>query len=177
VPFKLCCAIVLAIVLTIAPATVQIISTPPVRTKLEVCKIPPEYYNQLCQKPAHLTFYDWMTTLQMPPYETDAFDCSQMSAYVEWLSENCGHRATIAGKAFEDFGHIWVLISIANVPFAYETTWPPNTNPWLFPRSDWHFSPDVEWESLYQAPCDHLRFEQEYAWWITYPSLVTTVWR
>ena len=150
-------------------------------TVFEVYKIPQEYYNSPCQKPAHLTFHDWMTTLPMPPYEAYAFDCSQMAAYVEWLSENCDHRATIVGASFEDYGHLWVLIDIGGVPFAYESGRLPKS-PWVPRRvgegsTRFHYDPDTEWESIYYAPWAHSSFEQEFAWWVTYPTLVTTVRR
>ena len=169
-----------------SPATAHTLTSPAVTASaaveemlqatviFEVYKIPIEYYNQPCQKPAHLTFYDWMATLELPPYEVNAFDCSQMAAYVEWLSENCNHRATIAGASFEGYGHLWVLIDIGGVPFAYE---PPRYQGRHWVARDgggsthFHYNPDTEWESIYEAPWAHSRFEEEFAWWLIYPEL------
>lgn len=174
------CAVILIIVSwVIGCAAISVVFASPATTPSQICKIPQGYYNSPCQKPAHLTFYDWMATLPMPPYEVDAFDCSQRAAYIEWLSENCGHRATIAGGFGPGWGHIWVLIDIDNVPFAYETTWPPHeghNGRWKSRESDWYYNLDTEWESIYEAPFHHSRFEMEYAWWIIYPSLVFAVW-
>lgn len=142
---------------------------------LRVYKIPEGYYDSPCLKPAHLTFYDWMATLQMPPYEEYAFDCSQGAAYVEWLSENCSHRATIVGKCFEGYAHIWTSIELGGVPFAYEAG---EDNRWVARGGEgsthFHYDPDTEWESIYEAPWAHSSFEEEFAWWLTYPELWRT---
>lgn len=144
-------------------------AAPTATTAFEVYKIPNGYYDRECLKPPHLTFYDWMATLQMPPYEKYVFDCSSRTAYVEWLSENCNHRATIVGKGFEGYAHLWVLIDLGGVPFAYEAG---EDNRWVVREAThYHYSPDTEWESIYYAPWASSYFEEEFAWWLTYPEL------
>jgi len=169
------CITILAVSLTIGFPINQIVPPPSANADLEVYKIPQGYYDSTCQKPIYLTFYDWLGTLPIPPYEANGCDCSQMGAYIEWLSENCGYNATIVGKSFEGYGHIWVMIDIDGVPFAYEPTrtgyrWVPRTGA---NSTHFHYDPDIEWDSIYEAPWAHSYFDQEYAWWITYPSLVT----
>ena len=151
-------------------SAVSVALVPSTPSGFEPYPIPQRYYNQPCQKPAHLTFYDWMTVLEMPPYELNAFDCSQMSAYIEWLSENCNHRATIPGAFGDGYGHLWVMIDLGGVQFAYEPGRLPE-NPWVSHEEDWYYGPDTEWESIYDTPLKYALFGMEYAWWNEYPEL------
>ena len=165
--------VLIMVSLAIGCAAISVAQMPLSVARSGIYEIPQDYYNSTCQKPMNLTFYDWMATLQIPPYELDVFDCSQRAAYIEWLSENCGHRAVLVGAFGPGWGHIWTWIDIDGIPFAYEAG---ATTPWISREENTqYYRADTMWESIYEAPQE--RFEQEYAWWLTYPSLVTTEWR
>jgi len=83
--------------------------------------VPSDYYDSPCYIPkgvslnSYLTEYSWID-----PYQADGWDCSQMSAYVEWLVENCGYEANIVIANRID--HVWVDIKIGNKWRPYEAT-------------------------------------------------------
>lgn len=168
-------AVAAVVSLVLGSMVASVALTPAISSGFETYLIPRGYYGSTCQRPAHLTFYDWMATLPMPPYELHAFDCSQMAMYVEWLSENCGHRATISGAFGGSHGHLWVMIEIGGMPFAYEPGNPPGDR-WVLREDDWYYSPDTEWEGIYDSPLEYDLFGMEYAWWGEHPSLVTATW-
>ncbi len=96
-------------------------------------EIPEGYYDQPCQMPEDRTFYEWFESLE--PYgefELGGWDCSQVSAWVEWQAENCGYTAHIVVRkgTVDTSGHAWVLVQIGEYWFTYEATsrswmWPP----------------------------------------------------
>jgi len=160
-------AVVIFIVVTaFGFAITSVLMTRSIEKGLEPYPIPSNYYNQPCQKPTHLTFYDWMATLQLPPKD-DEFDCSQRSAYIEWLSENCYHRATIAAAE----GHAWTRIEVGGTLYGYETTGPEGLGPWIPYESEFYSNPVVEWENISDVPLQYALFGLEYAWWEKHPEL------
>jgi len=84
--------------------------------------IPKGYYESPCLIPkgvsinSYLTEYEWVD-----PYQENIWDCSQMSAYIEWLVENCGYEANIVIASQID--HVWVEIKIGGKWRPYEATW------------------------------------------------------
>ena len=76
--------------------------------------IPERYYASPCQQPAGVSLEDWLTNLEWVPFEKDVYDCTEMSARIEWLAENCGYDAVIGCDA----DHCWVLVEGA----AFEST-------------------------------------------------------
>lgn len=122
---------------------------------LALISVPGGYYNSPCQQPNGITLYDWLDTIQLPPYEIYEFDCSQRAAYIEWLTENCGYHTVFVAKEFDGYAHMWLLID----KHAYETG---EHNRWVAP-GDWHYAPDDMWESLYDIPYSN----KEFGWWLT----------
>lgn len=108
------------------------------------------YYNSPCQQEGNL--YDWLSDLPWAPYEYGVYDCSEMSAYIEWLAENCGYHAVIGcGDA-----HCWVLVE----GMAFE----PTGQYWVDHRADLdYYSPDVVYDSIPAGP--------EWDWWRVHPEL------
>lgn len=158
-----------------------LMATPGIAQGASPSPLPPGYYCSECQQPSNLTFYDWMAALQIPPYRLNAFDCSQMAAYVEWLAESCGHEAILLAKNGEEYGHAWVAIDIGGVFLAYEATWATrehvDQNPWILHSKGIHSAPDAVWDNLYNVPWWGTDgFEMEFAWWLTHPSLVNDAW-
>lgn len=95
---------------------------PPALTAEDI--IPKGYYNSTCLIPkgvslnSYLTEYEWVD-----PYQEDSWDCSQMSANIEWLVENCGYKANIVITSSQaDVQHSWVEIKIGSKWRPYEAT-------------------------------------------------------
>lgn len=136
-------------------------------TKRYAPPIPDWYYSSPCQQPEGTTLDDWLRTLPWHgELELGGWDCTQLSAYVEWLTENCGYDTVIVCReGTEDvYGHCW--LDIEGQP--YEATgfyWIDlNTADPTFYDADLWFQ-DV-WEAWAFDPQ-----ESEWAWWITYPIL------
>ena len=125
--------------------------------------LPEDYYDRPCQ--ASGDFYEWIGSLEVyGDVEPGGWDCSQMSAYIEWLAENCGHDAKIAMR-YGTPGHSWVVID--DRPFE---------------ATGFHWIPS-SWKDEYKADsviedigdlfwgCDEA-FYSAWGWWITYPELL-----
>ena len=131
--------------------------------------LPDGYYYQLCQKPKDLTLVEWFEQLEPPqPWMIDDWDCSQVSAWTEWLAENCGYHTLIAFRYSTDQrdGHAWLLVDIDDEWRAYEAT----LGLWFdyreYNMDGAHESPaDTYWGS---APA----FYKSWGWWISHPELV-----
>jgi len=141
----------------------------------EESSIPYWYYNSPCQQPDGTTLHEWLDAL--PWYgEVDVtgggWDCSQISAYVEWLAENCGHEAvftcrtgtadirghcwvTIEGEPYEATGLYWIKMETADPDYYAADTWLNNVYD-AFEYSGVHDT----WDGF-----------SEWAWWLTYPEL------
>jgi len=94
--------------------------------------------------------------IEMPhKYEPYVFDCSEMSAYVEWYLENRGYNATLVGTdrhaqvvVYDVSGRAYVIGCTLNPPrvMGYKTD----------------FTYKNEWEDIYSA-CAYNRYEWD--WW------------
>jgi hypothetical protein len=122
--------------------------------------IPEWYYSSPCQMPAGETLEHWLPwALPIEDYERNVFDCSDLSAYAEWLAENCGYDTVIAvtrptvGKC----GHAWVVIEGRTLD-AETGVW--DADPWL-PL------PEMTFEDIGEA----VDYADEWSWWTTYPEL------
>ena len=119
---------------------------------------------------------EWLGNLEWYG-ETDlsggGWDCSQLSAYVEWLAENCGYDAVFTGRrSTEDsVGHVW--LTIEGKP--YESTglyWID-----LDTADPGYYEADMHLQDIYEAieytanECTSVTPEGEWGWWITYPEL------
>ena len=115
--------------------------------------IPAWYYSSPCQQTAPLE--DWLPSLEWVPYEKDTYDCSEMSAYIEWLTESCGYESMIAcGDA-----HCWVLVE----GIAFE----PTGQYWVdqdHTADVDYYSPDVVYDSILAG--------SEWDWWVVHPELI-----
>ena len=98
------------------------------------------------------------------PYEEGVFDCSEMSAYLEWYLENEGwHTIIIAGDSPFDSGyHAWLLIECEQGKYMpvesthIEIVW------WDDPYFDNYFIYDSEFETIEDALAYS---ETEFDWW------------
>jgi hypothetical protein len=98
------------------------------------------------------------------PYEENVFDCSEMSAYLEWHLENEGWNALIvAGEApWDGGGHAWLLVETSEGQYmpvestTIEIVW------WEDPNFDNYFIYDYTFETIQEA-VDY--YESEFDWW------------
>jgi len=137
-------------------------------------QVPRWYYASSCQQPEGVSLHDWLGTL--PWYgEIDlsggGWDCSQMSAYIEWLAENCGYNAvftcrtggvphcwvTIEGDPYEATGNYWIDLRKADVAYYTPDVW----------------FDDIQEAFEYTEGNQNLTGLGEWGWWVTYPELVT----
>ena len=122
-----------------------------------------DYYSQPCQQPQGVSFEEWFEQLEPPqPWIIGGWDCSQVSAWAEWLAENCGYHALLAFR-FGNPGHAWLLVEIDGEWKAYEVT----LGLWLD-----SVVLDLAWES----PTDTYwgsdeAFYKSWGWWISQPAL------
>lgn len=119
--------------------------------------IPAWYYDSPCQQPVGTTLHDWLANLDVPYEITSDWNCSQTAAWVEWMTENCGHETIIMCNN----NHCWVEIE-GN---SYETTslgWGVNeqhkaTKRFIDINGAWAWT---EVNGLSQ-----------WGWWVTHPEL------
>lgn len=131
--------------------------------------IPDWYYDSPCQQPEGTTLNDWLGAL--PWYgEGDlsgsGWDCSQMSARIEWLAENCGYNAVITCRKGtpETYGHCWVDIEGR----LYEATGPYWID--LNTADPGYYDADMWFQDIYEA-MEYDPDGSEWAWWLKYPEL------
>lgn len=102
---------------------------------------------------------DWVD-----PYEVDVFDCSEMSAYMEWELENLGwHTIIVAGDSpFGSGRHAWLLVETSEGKYmpveatTLEVVW------WDDPYFDNYWEYDYEFETILDALAYS---ETEFDWW------------
>lgn len=126
--------------------------------------IPDDYYDRQCIIPIGMSVETWLTKLEWPlPLEHDVWDCSDTSAYTEWVLENCGYEAEIVTIMMKSYGHAFVRVKLDGRWREYEATsreWLPKIMGRLpktvFPNLHhlWHFM-------MY----DTLGFGREWTWW------------
>ena len=70
------------------------------------------YYEGECQIPMDESLIDWLTEYEWAnKYERGEWDCSQMTAALEWYLENCGFKTVMKqGTGPSGGGHAWVSI-------------------------------------------------------------------
>ena len=116
-------------------------------------ELPTWYYDSPCQQTAPLE--DWLPGLPWMPYEYGVYDCTEMSAYMEWLAENCGYHTVIGcGDS-----HCWVLIE----GIAFE----PTGQYWVSRDHEAdldYYHPDAVYDSIPAGP--------EWDWWVVHPELI-----
>jgi hypothetical protein len=98
------------------------------------------------------------------PYQEGVFDCSEMSAHLEWKLENEGwHTYIVVGNSpFGSGKHAWLLVETSEgaympvEPTTIEVVW------WSSPYFDNYFRYDHEFETIQEALAYS---ETEFDWW------------
>lgn len=133
--------------------------------------VPQWYYVSPCQQPAGIGLHDWLGSL--PWYgelEVGGWDCSQLSAYVEWMAENCGYNAVFTCRkgTNESRGHCW--LTIEGKP--YETIGLYWVN--LDAADKGRYTADIWFQDIHEAfEYSGLAGPKTWGWWKTYPELIT----
>lgn len=97
-------------------------------------------------------------------YQAGVFDCSEMSAYLEWHLENEGWNAVlvIGDTPFDSGYHAWLLVETSEGQYmpvestTIEIVW------WDNPYFDNYFTYDYEFETIHEAIA---YYESEFDWW------------
>lgn len=123
--------------------------------------VPDWYYNSPCLMPADETLEQWLPwALPIEDYEKNVFDCSDLSAYAEWLAENCGYDTVIAvtRPTIGHSGHAWVIVE-GRILDAETGVWD---------AGQWLPLPEMVFEDLSEA----LGYSAaEWNWWLSKPEL------
>ena len=75
--------------------------------------IPSDYYSHDCKLPTDQSMQEYLANSEwVDDYEINAWDCSQMAAYMEFMLENCGYHVVIRAAEVEgeEYGHAWILV-------------------------------------------------------------------
>ena len=127
-------------------------------------EIPEDYYVRSDTNWGNLGYYGLERLVQngfVTPYQEDKFDCSEMSAYMEWYLEKYGFNASICtSQHFEGSkGHAWVRVDTKDGKVAYiEATAKNNLIRW----EEDYSQPERIYESIYE-----IRNVEEFDWWTT----------
>ena len=149
--------------------------------------IPSDYYSQDCKLPTDQSMQEYLANSHwVDDYELDAWDCSQMAAYMEFMLENCGYNVVIRRADVEDaeYGHVWILVDFQEGMLAYECT----GRYWVYPSEAvarsydpygyvyWNpgfYTAGVRYESIYDVWEDYKWYSngeevflKEYGWWV-----------
>lgn len=166
--------------------TTYTVTTP---TPTPTIPIPDWYYDSGCDIPVGTSLIEWLTEYEWAnEYVRGNWDCSQMSAALEWHLENCGYDTLIQGGTLRGGGHAWVLIWL---PKGTEIETPtgrmraPKEGYYLYEATSRYFPMDTSdyvvtytyrdiydvWEIKKKACgietglCGEEHFLNEYGWW------------
>lgn len=101
-------------------------------------------------------------------YEEGVFDCSEMSAYIEWYLENQGfHAIILVGECpFDSGSHAWVLAETDKNKYMPIEATQPRVVLWDDKGFYDYFEYELDFEKIQEA----LSYSQEgFDWWTVYP--------
>ena len=102
---------------------------------------------------------DWIN-----PYQEGVFDCSEMSAYLEWHLENVGwHTEIIVGDSpFSSGRHAWLLVETSVGKYIPVES----TNVGVVSWEDANFDNYFKYDGSFETIEDSLAYsETEFDWW------------
>ncbi len=108
---------------------------------------------------SYLKQWEWVS-----PYQENAFDCSEMSAYLEWKLENEGwHTKIIVGKSpFGSGYHAWLLVETTEGKYMPVESTNMRVVFWEDPYFDNYFKYDHSFETIEEALAHS---EEDFDWW------------
>jgi len=109
----------------------------------------------------------FLSNLKLPhKYERGVFDCSEISAYVEWALEDAGFDAYIVlGEV--DFGgdnrgtHAWDMVKVAGATYYIDMS---SGKPHIFKSDKHHLKIIKVFKNVYEA-VEYYRSVKEWDWW------------
>jgi hypothetical protein len=123
------------------------------------------YYIKPEQKYGVYNLSDWLSRWKwIRPYQEGVFDCSEMSAYLEWKLENEGwHTKIIVGDSpFSSGKHAWLLVETSKGAYMPVESTNMDVVWWSSPYFDDYFKYDHEFETIQEALAYS---ETEFDWW------------
>ncbi|MBE0525265.1 MAG: hypothetical protein IBX40_13185 [Methanosarcinales archaeon] len=98
------------------------------------------------------------------PYQAGVFDCSEMSAFLEWHLENEGwHTKIVAGDSpFGSGRHAWLLVETSEGKYMPVEATSVRVVWWSDPNFDNYWIYDHKFETIQEA-IDY--YESEFDWW------------
>lgn len=137
--------------------------------------VPRGYYHSPSIIPADMSLEEWLSLASWGvEYEANAFDCSQMSAFLEWGISNAGYDVHL----FTGYNHCWLSIKTEQGWVSYDAV----HLEWAFQdQSDArYYQPEAAYHNLHHVAkryhdsayasyysMEYLRvaFEGEFVWW------------
>jgi hypothetical protein len=153
--------------------------------------IPEGYYEDKCRIPVDVSLIDWLVTYKWADeYEVDGvWDCSQMTAALEWYLENCRYETVMKqGTGPGGGGHAWISIWLPkSTTLSKEGHTAPKDGYYIYEATGQYFVTDVnqwygyktekQFDDIYAAwgyykdacltngKCGEEVFLDEYGWW------------
>lgn len=149
--------------------------------------IPSDYYSQNCELPTDQSMQEYLSNSEwLEDYDAGGWDCSQMSAYMEFMLENCGYHTIIveAETDYSEHGHAWILVEFQQGWLAYECT----DRYWVYPNEEvarsyepyntvyWNpscYTSGIQYENIHDVWRNYQQYSNgkdvfvtEYGWWI-----------
>lgn len=109
----------------------------------------------------YLDRWEWI----IGTYKEDIFDCSEMSAYIEWRLENEGYHTYIAvGETpwEDDTYHAWLLVETSEDAYMPVEATVYDLVSWSDPYFDNYYDYDQLFETIHDALYD---YPDEFDWW------------
>lgn len=128
--------------------------------------IPDGYYDGQCIVPHGLDMETWLTaTRWRKSYKLNSWDCSGMSAFTEWVLENCGYESEIRTERIDDrTDHAYIMVKIGGKWRGYDAV----TREFMPYKMTLGY--EIAHSDIYSVLSSHVfnlpRFYLEYAWWM-----------
>ena len=145
-------------------------------TSFSLNPIPDNYYNQSNTLPDGVTVSEFLNNGKwIDKYEKGGWDCSQMSAYTEFVLENNGVHCIIVKS--DKMEHAWVMVETEDGLIAYETTgrfymYKDKMTALRHGSNDYNasfYTEGVRYESIYDVWEDNKEYRDwfisEFKWW------------
>ena len=122
------------------------------------------YYVEQEQKFGVYDLEDELDGLEwIEPYQEGVFDCSEMSAYLEWYLENEGwHAKIVVGDSPSGRRHAWLLVETSEGKYMPVESTSIGVVWWSDPNFDNYFNYDHSFETIQEALAYN---ESDFDWW------------
>ena len=157
-------------------------SPPPVDTEVPISTptptptipIPEGYYEDECRQPVDVSLLEWLTTYEWAnKYERGEWDCSQMTAALEWYLENCRYKTVMQqGTGPGGDGHAWISIWLPKgTELSEKGAYAPKDGYYIYEATGGYFVTDMNQWYGYKT---EKQFDDIYAAWDCYKDICLT---